>query len=137
MTTTTLRLTRALLGAGAAALMLAAPTHAQDDPRSALLVDAAWLQSHIDDPDVVVVHVGRGYDEGHVPGAALLDLDAIAYSAGEMDDPDHVMLDLPPDLGSVRAAFEAAGVTDGATVVLVHPARGTAPSRRPDRSVPP
>lgn len=126
-TTTTTRPGRSLLRAGALlaiAVATALPARAQDDPRAALLVDAAWLQSHIDDPELVVVHVGRGYDEGHVPGAALLDLDAIAYSAGEMDDPDHVMLDLPPDLSTARAAFEAAGVRDGARVVLVHPERG-------------
>lgn len=127
MKTMAVRRTRGLGRAGAALLILAAsaqPALGQDDPRSALLVDAAWLQSHIGDPEVVVVHVGRGYDEGHVPGAALLDLDAIAYSSGEMDDPDHVMLDLPPDLSTARAAFEAAGVSDRSTVVLVHPARG-------------
>lgn len=122
--TTTLRRTRALLGAGAALAALTAPALAQDDPRAALLVDAAWLQSHLNDPDLVVLHVGRAYADGHVPGAANLDVGALSYSAGEMDDPDHVMLDLPPDLGTARAAFEAAGVSDGSTVVFVYENRG-------------
>lgn len=48
------------------------------------LVDAAWLASHLDDPDVLVADVRwylagkRGVDEwarGHVPGAVFVDLD--------------------------------------------------------------
>ncbi len=122
--TTTFPRTRALLGAGAAVLTLAAPALAQDDPRAALLVDADWVQSHMDDPDLVVLHVGRAFADGHIPGSALLDVNALTYSEGEMDDPDHVMLDLPPDLATARTAFEAAGVSDGSTVVIAYEGRG-------------
>lgn len=123
-TTTMLCRARALFRAGVALLALTAPALAQDDPRAALLVDADWLESHIGDPDLVVLHVGRTYGDGHIPGSALLDVNALTYSEGEMDDPDHVMLDLPPDLATARAAFEVAGVSDGSTVVIAYEGRG-------------
>jgi thiosulfate/3-mercaptopyruvate sulfurtransferase len=92
---------------------------AQDDPRSRLVVDAGWLQANLADPNLVVLHVGPNYADGHVPGAMPLDLSAISVTTGERGHPDHRMLELPDDLASVRAAFEAAGVSDGSTVVAV------------------
>lgn len=102
----------------------------QDDPRSRLVVDVGWLAAHLDDPGVAVLHVGRNYDGGHVPGSVPLDLGSITYSSGEMDAPDHVMLELPPDLATAREAFEAAGVSDGMTVVVVFEGRGMANATR-------
>ncbi len=116
--------------AAVAALSFAAPATAQDDPRARLLVDAAWLDARLGDDDLVVLHIGRGYDDGHIPGAVDFDLGGITYSTGERGDADHVMLDLPPDLETVRAAFEAAGVSDGSTVVLAFEGRGMAQATR-------
>lgn len=46
--------------------------------RPELLVNTAWLASHLTDPAVRVVDMRRtGYPEGHIPGAVLLDNDAI------------------------------------------------------------
>lgn len=46
--------------------------------RPELLVDTAWLAAHLSDPAVRVVDMRRtGYPEGHIPGAVLLDNDAI------------------------------------------------------------
>src|SRR5215471_3646797 len=44
--------------------------------RSDVLVDADWVESHLDDPDVVLVEVDEdttAYDSGHIPGAIKLD----------------------------------------------------------------
>lgn len=101
-----------------------------DDARAQLVVDVEWLESRLDDPDVVILHVGRGYAEGHIPGSARLDLGAITYSSGEPGAADHVMLDLPPDLATVREAFEGAGVSDGSTVVVAFEGRGMANATR-------
>jgi thiosulfate/3-mercaptopyruvate sulfurtransferase len=45
--------------------------------RDSLLVSAAWLRQHLDDSDVVVVHVDRNrtvYDTAHIPGARYAEL---------------------------------------------------------------
>ena len=41
-----------------------------------VLVDAGWVQAHLDDPGVVLVEVAEdtgGYDKGHIKGAVKLD----------------------------------------------------------------
>lgn len=46
--------------------------------RPALLVDTAWLEAHVADPSIRIVDMRRtGYAEAHIPGAVLLDNDAI------------------------------------------------------------
>jgi thiosulfate/3-mercaptopyruvate sulfurtransferase len=46
--------------------------------RPELLVDTAWLAAHLSDPSIRIVDMRRtGYAEGHIPGAVLLDNDAI------------------------------------------------------------
>jgi len=110
------------LGSALAALALAAlalaatataPLAAQDAPGP--LASPAWVEANLGDPAVVVLHVDarRGaYEEGHLPGARFLDLNAIAW-AGE------------PEVGTemrtpaeIEAALEAAGVRDGQRVVV-------------------
>src|SRR5487761_2383219 len=44
--------------------------------RSDVLVDAGWVESHKDDPGVVIVEVDEdtsAYDKGHIPNAIKLD----------------------------------------------------------------
>jgi thiosulfate/3-mercaptopyruvate sulfurtransferase len=44
--------------------------------RADVLVDADWVQAHLDDPDVVLVEVDEdttAYDKGHIKGAVKLD----------------------------------------------------------------
>ena len=56
-----------------AALALTAQT-AGGYARPDLLVDTAWLAQHLTDPSVRIVDIrGRGYADGHVPNAVLVD----------------------------------------------------------------
>ncbi len=114
---------RSLLGALAMALTVA-PAEAQSpDSRDELLVDAGWLMENLDRDDLVVIHVARNEeavaDLETVPGAAAMHLGQISYNQMD-DDAPHVMLDLPEDLSPVRAAFEAAGVSDESRVVVLY-----------------
>ncbi|HSG48195.1 MAG TPA: rhodanese-like domain-containing protein, partial [Longimicrobiales bacterium] len=98
-----------------------APLSGQDLPGP--VVDAAWLAENVRRPELVVLHVGgspEAFAEGHLPGARYLELGAVSFSRGEMEDPDHVMLDLPADLGQVRSALEELGVSDHSLVVVTY-----------------
>ena len=80
-------------------------------------VSTAWVQAHLDDPQVRVVFTGdRGvYDRGHIPGARFIDhMDTLGMqmSGAAMD---HRMLPLP-DLA--RALAAKAGAADGMHIVL-------------------
>jgi len=50
--------------------------------RPELLVDTAWLSSHLNDPGIRIVDLRpRGYGETHIPGAVWLDNNAIRAAA--------------------------------------------------------
>lgn len=84
--------------------------------RPDLLVDTAWLAAHLADPAVRIVDMRtRGYAEGHIPGAVLLDNNAIR-AAGR-----------PPAFLPTPAEFTALmgrlGISN-ATRVIVYDDRG-------------
>jgi thiosulfate/3-mercaptopyruvate sulfurtransferase len=76
-----------------------------------VLVDADWVASHLDDPDVRVVEVdvsSAGYDEGHIPGAILWD----AYK--DLRHPDFT----PDDVDELDELLGRSGITPETTVVF-------------------
>jgi thiosulfate/3-mercaptopyruvate sulfurtransferase len=87
-------------------------------PRDRLLASTDWLAQHLDDPTLVVLHVGARaeYDRGHVPGARYIELDDI--SAPHVMDGEHLRLEMPA-AEQLRATFERLGVSDGSRVVVV------------------
>ena len=92
---------------------------------SALLVSADDLARRLNDSRTVVLHVGRDraeYDRGHVPGARFLPLSSIVVER------DGIPNELPPE-DQLRAAFEAAGVSDNSRVVLYGDLDGLAAAR--------
>jgi thiosulfate/3-mercaptopyruvate sulfurtransferase len=69
------RLPHCLVAIGAA---LFVPVTAAAPTRTNLLVDTAWLVAHGRDANIRVVDMRmRGYETGHIPGAVLLDNNAI------------------------------------------------------------
>jgi len=83
--------------------------------QAGLLVDPAWLEAHLDDPGVVVLHVDArraGYEGGHIPGARFLDAGRLTW-----DGPTRLGAELrTPE--EVQAALEATGMRDGDHVVV-------------------
>jgi thiosulfate/3-mercaptopyruvate sulfurtransferase len=80
--------------------------------RSDVLVDADWVQAHLDEPSVVLVEVDEdttAYDKGHIRGAVRLDWKKDLQNPVERDFVD-------------RAGFEALlserGIANDDTVVL-------------------
>jgi thiosulfate/3-mercaptopyruvate sulfurtransferase len=76
-----------------------------------MIVSAQWLAEHLNDPKVVVLHVGEKrseYDGGHIPGARFLALeDFIEGEDAELPSPE-----------KLKAAFEKVGVSDDSRVVI-------------------
>ena len=89
------------------------------DAGDSVIVSTSWLASHLHDPNVVVLQVNMGmmhdapFTAGHIPGARELSYDAIAI------DKDGLGSQMP-SVDSLRAAFEAVGVSDGSRVVVYY-----------------
>lgn len=98
------------------------------DPRAALLVDAGWLTSHLDDPGLVLLHVGDpdAYRQAHIPGARLVTLDDLSLSEHTRDG---LMLEMPPD-EDLRARLEKLGIGDDSRIVVYYGKDWVSPATR-------
>jgi len=86
----------------------------QESVRQSMLVSAAWLQEHLNDPGLVILHVGatrREYRDGHIAGARFLWTQALAYS-----DPD-LTFELPSKL-QVDSVLRKLGIPNKGRIVL-------------------
>ena len=114
--------------------LLAACSNSNDEARNAAppmdtLVSAAWLEQHIDDPDLVVLDCtvliepdgsgglrsvnGRAnYESGHIPTAGFADL------LGDLSDGESPFDFAMPSPQQFAAAMERLGVGDDSRVVL-------------------
>lgn len=90
--------------------LLSATAIAQPRP---VLVDGRWMERHLDDRGVVVLHAGTRteYDAGHVPGARFLPFTSIALQADGLS----TQLPSPAHIDSV---LESVGVSDGQHIVV-------------------
>ena len=96
-------------------IALSAPLVAQSTPRDRLLVSVDWLADHLNDPDLVLLHVGpeEGYQRGHIAGAQWTHMRALATPQVEGE----LMLELP-DVATLRDSLTARGVTDRTRIVV-------------------
>ena len=105
---------------GPATLLVAAVVQApavQGQMSHDLLVSADWLQSHLADPNVVVLHADmrrEAYDQGHIPGATFLDMTRLVWDGdpawgAEMRSP-----------AEIESALEDAGVRNGLHHLVVY-----------------
>lgn len=88
-----------------------------------MLVSTQWLADHLNDPDLVLLHVGgeKDYAAGHIPGARRLSLADVSVSG-----PEGLRLEMPP-LEKLRDALGQAGVTNDSRIV-VYPANESVPA---------
>jgi thiosulfate/3-mercaptopyruvate sulfurtransferase len=87
--------------------------------RADLVVTPAWLSQHLNDPDLVLLHVGdkAEYDKGHIAGARYVTQRDVSVSS--MDHDKGLMLELPsPD--SLRSQLAALGISDRSRVVVYY-----------------
>ena len=80
--------------------------------RSTALVDADWVEAHLDDPGVVLVEVDEdtsAYEKGHIPGAVRID-----WKSDLQDKVRHDFVSKE----QFEALLSARGIGNDATVVL-------------------
>ena len=110
-------------------LLLAVPTaHASGDTRSTLVVDTTWLAAHIDDPGLVLLHIGdkEEYAAGHIPGAQLVALDDISVSEHTRDG---LMLEMPAN-EDLRLRLQKLGISDNSRIVVYYGGDWISPTTR-------
>ena len=102
----------------AGALMLLVPgAAAAQSVRERTLVSTEWLAQHLNDPDLILLHVGdkAGYDAAHLPGARQVDLNT------DVSVSDHsgrgLMLEMPA-ADALRTTLAALGVSNASRVVI-------------------
>jgi thiosulfate/3-mercaptopyruvate sulfurtransferase len=104
------------IGISAVLLLVAFSVRAQGNSGNGaahpeMIVSAQWLSDHLNDPKVVVLHVGdkrSEYDSGHIPGARFLALtDFIEGEDAEL-----------PSTEKLKTAMEKLGVSDDSRVVI-------------------
>jgi thiosulfate/3-mercaptopyruvate sulfurtransferase len=103
-----------------------ASASAADLPRP--IVSSEWLAAHLNDQDLVLLHVGSrdDYESAHIPGARLVSLDDISTS-------DHsgkgLMLELPV-ADKLRHRLAGLGITDHSTVIVYFGTDWVSPATR-------
>jgi thiosulfate/3-mercaptopyruvate sulfurtransferase len=110
--------------------LVPSPMRAQQaDLRSALLVSTSWLAAHINDPDLVLLHVGsrEQYDAEHLPGARLVDLDDVSVS--DHEKPGALMLQMP-DNEALRSRLQGLGISNNSRVVVYYAKDWVTPATR-------
>jgi thiosulfate/3-mercaptopyruvate sulfurtransferase len=95
--------------------------------RDSLVVNSAWLAQHINDANLVILHVGQkaSYDSLHIPGAQFINLQYISTPR----DSNALSLELP-SIDTLRARFEQYGVSDNSRIVVTTSNEWISPSTR-------
>lgn len=111
------------------AVALAAGSSAADAqaPRDRLLVTPQWLAAHINDPDLVLLHVGdpAGYAQAHIPGARLVRLQDLSTPHQE----GALMLEMLP-ADQLRERLQGLGISSNSRIVVYYGADWVSPSTR-------
>ena len=87
---------------------------AASQPTAQMLVQTNWLAEHLNDPEIVILHIGASkasYDAGHIPGARFLPMSDLAITRNGI--PNQL-----PEIDALKASFELAGVDSKSRVVL-------------------
>jgi thiosulfate/3-mercaptopyruvate sulfurtransferase len=87
----------------------------RDASKTGVLVSTDWLQDHLKDPDLVVLHSGSAelYDSIHIPGARLI----IPY---DFTIDSETLGNEMPSSDSIAALLRSVGVDKGSRVVLYY-----------------
>ena len=93
----------------------AAPMCGGHGTRGSMLVSAAWLAGHLQDPNLVILSIGQKaeYVQGHIPGALYLEYADTRLARS----PVNLTFELPP-VANLVEVFGKLGVTNDSHIVL-------------------
>ena len=97
-----------------------------DPPGAPMLVTTGWLASHIDDPNLIIFHVGssrRDYAKGHIPRARFL------WTVSLSTTTEDLTLELPPE-EQADSVLKNLGVSDSVRIVLYFAGGSVTPTTR-------
>ena len=111
----------------AATLLTLSSVAAQSVTGETLLISAAELQRTMNDPTLVLLHVGPkpDYDAGHIAGARFVQMQDVAMPRAE----GALSLELPP-VDDLRARLERLGISDNSRIVVIPGEDWGSPSTR-------
>jgi len=118
---------RALLPLFSLALAAASSPAPAQAPRDRLLVTPAWLAAHLNDPDLVLLHVGdpAGYAQAHIPGARLVRMQDVSTPHQE----GALMLEMLP-AEQLRERLQGLGISSNSRIVVYYGSDWVSPSTR-------
>lgn len=113
---------------GALGLLAALVWRGSERPKLPLFVSAEWLSAHLDDPDLVLLHVGKRelYPAHHLPGARYVTLDDLSLSN---HDGQGLILEMPPPK-ELQGRLEALGISHNSKVVVYYGEDWVSPATR-------
>lgn len=115
-----------LLLFGLAVAAIQSPVHAQS-PRDRLLTTPAWLAAHLNDANLVLLHVGDAaeYARAHIPGARLVRLQDVSTPHQE----GALMLEMLP-AEQLRERLQALGISSDSRIVVYYGNDWVSPATR-------
>lgn len=102
-----------------------AQTVAQATAQAEPWVSTAWLESHLHDPNLVLLQVGEEsqYKSAHIPGARLVRLADVAATSSKLS------LEMPT-AAALRQKLQNLGISDSSRVVVYFGSNQVSPSTR-------
>jgi thiosulfate/3-mercaptopyruvate sulfurtransferase len=97
------------------------------NPRDALLTTTEWLAKHVDDPNLVLLHVGdpQEYAAEHIPGARLVSMRDLSAAHA----PGALMLEMPSP-AELRSRLEKLGISEDSRIVVYYGKDWISPATR-------
>lgn len=108
------------------AAILPASAQTAAPPPAPLLVDASWLGQHLNDRNLVILHVDDEpeYKAGHIPGARFVTMQQLSRAPG----PDNPLVLELPAVDDLRGRLQALGISDDSRIVVYYGKNGSFPS---------
>ena len=114
-----------------ATVLFLAPTlsGAGNNPRDRILVSEQWLAAHLEDENLVLLHIGpeEDFEAEHIPGAQHVDFHSLAaphdHASGDL------MLELP-EPENLQQSLRHLGINNDSKIVVYWSSRWVTPSTR-------
>ena len=111
------------------AALLITPALFAKSLRQSMVVNTSWLAAHLNDPNLVLLHVGDPdeYKAKHIPGARFVSLSDIAVSDRSATG---LILEMPPTAEDLRGRLAKLGISDGSRIVVYYGKDWVSPTTR-------